>query len=315
MDRRSFIAATAIPLAGTLFGGLDRAAGQSPAKLTATQAKRLGATTVCWRHNMTPPVGKAAETGPKFDILGSPKYLKDTFGLTNVEVWNYQFPDRSIDFCHKLRSAAASVGSRISNLQLDATPDQPHDLSSNDSKVRADSLTLVKSWMDRAAALGAPSMRANVDSGRRGQPLQVATAAESFKALAEYGKSIGVKILVENHIGASAKVDNCVTLLKAVDHPFCRGIIDWGNSDASTPDGRIADLSKLLPWVELVSAKGLHFDANYGHIDYPIAPLVKSAEAAGYKGIYSIELYAEPNPPADTDAAVASMIREINKAL
>jgi hypothetical protein len=322
MDRRSFIAG-AVPFAGVLIAGCKPSTPAAPpatpatapaVTLTEAQAKRIGMTTVSWRHNMTPTIPQIGElfaTGPKFDVLTAPKFFKDTFGVTNVEVWNYQFPDRSPDFLAKLRGACESIGSRIINLQLDQTPDEPCDLSSTDGKVRADSVAVAKAWMDRAKLLGSPLMRVNVDSGKPDLPLILGPAVESFKALAEYGQSIGVKILVENHIGASAKVDNCVQILKGVNHPFCRGIIDWGNSQATTSEARVSDLSKLFPWVELVSAKGLGFDASYNHIDYAIAPLVAATEASGYKGVYSIELYKEPGAPADTVAAEMSMIKAI----
>ena len=322
MDRRSFIAG-AVPFAGALIAGCKPgtpavpAAPASPAAalpLTEAQAKRIGMTMVSWRHNMTPSIpqiGEPFSTGPKFDVLTAPKYFKDTFGVTNVEVWNSQFPDKGPEFLAKLRGACESIGSRIIDLQLDQTPDEPCDLSSTDGKVRADSIAVAKAWMDRAKLLGSPLMRVNVDSGAPNLPLVLGPAVESFKALAEYGQSISVKILVEKDIGASANVDNCVQILKGVNHPFCRAIIDWGNSQATTPEARVADLSKLFPWVELVSAKGLRFDENYNHIDYPIAPLVAATEASGYKGVYSIELYQEPNPPADTVAAETSMIKAI----
>ena len=317
MDRRLFIAG-ALPLAGSLLAGCNRspakttaaatpAAAPAALQLTPDQARRMGMTTVCFRHNFNPPIGDAAATGPKLDMLSAPKFMKDTFGLSNVEVWSMQFPDQSLDFCKKLRGAAEAIGSRISNIQLDGD----YDLSSPDPKRRADSIALVKGWMDRAVAVGAPTMRANVDAGTAGLPLVVGPAAQSFTTLAEYAKRIGTKILIENHIGASAKVDNCVTLLKAINHPNCRAIIDWGNSDAPSPEGRLADLSKLFPFVELVSAKGLHFNPDYSHKDYPIAPLVQATEASGYKGIYSVELYAEPDAPADPVAACRSMIAAI----
>jgi len=324
MNRRSFIAGAGVaPLAGLLLAGCKPSTPAAPAApaapapvvtLTEAQQQRIGMTMVSWRHDMTPSIPQIGEPGPggvKFDVLTAPKYFKDTFGVTNVEVWNYQFPDKGPDFMAKLRGACESIGSRIIDLQLDQTPEEPCDLSSTDGKVRADSIAVAKAWMDRAKLLGSPLMRVNVDSGKPKLPLVLGPAVESFKTLAEYGQSIGVKILVENHIGASAKVDNCVQILKGVNHPFCRAIIDWGNSDAATPEARVADLSKLFPWVELVSAKGLTFDAKYNHIDYPIAPIVAATEASGFKGVYSIELYHEPNPPADTVAAETSMIKAI----
>ncbi len=306
MDRRAFIAATAaLPLAGAL-----PAAAQPYPKLTAAQARRIGATTVCWRHNMTPPVGRAFESGLKFDMLGAPKYLKDNFGITGVEVWNNQMPDSSLEFCARLRAAAQSIGSRITNLQVDGS----HDLSAADPVARAASVETVKGWMNKAKALGAPSMRSNIGSGNARVPLALGPATESFKAQAEYGKTIGVKIMIENH---GSTVEAAVAVLKAVDHPFCRGILDWGFATpaATTPELRLAEHSAMFPYIDLVSAKGLHFNAAYNHVEYPIAPIVAATEAFGFKGVYSIELYAEPDPPADTDAAVASMIRAIAPGL
>ena len=316
MDRRTLLLGAA-PLLGLALTGCSKAqkaaapaaqAGPPVTTLTPAQAARLGMTTVCFRHNFDPPIGAAAASGPKLKMLEAPKFMKDTFGLSNVEVWNMQFEDQSIDYCHKLRAAAEAIGSKIINIQLDGD----YDLSSDDPKRRADSIALVKGWMDRAAAVGAPTMRANIDAGKAGLPLKLEPTATSFRQLADYGKTIGVKILIENHIGASAKVSNVVQLLKAVNHPNCRAIIDWGNSDAPDDAARLADLSQLFPWAELVSAKGLHFDgAEYKHRDYAIAPIVRATEASGYKGIYSVELYAEPDAPADAVAACRSMIAAI----
>ena len=60
------------------------------------------------------------------------------------------------------------------------------------------------------------------------------------------------------------------------------------------------------------AAKGLAFDpTTYVHTSFDVARLVKDAESTGYKGVYSIELYQEPDAPADTVAAETSMIKAI----
>lgn len=309
MDRRAFVLGAPVAVLATQATAQNRSSIAS--SLTNSQRARLAVTTVSLRHNLQPPLGSPSKVGPMMDLASAPRVIRDRLGLNQVEVWSLQFQDKSLDYCRRLRSVAEAAGSRFINVQLDDN----YDLSAGDSARREQSVALVKTWMDRAAALGAPSLRANIDAGKADSPLQVEPATESFRKLAEYGRKIGVKILIENHIGASAKADNCLALLKAVNDPFCRAIVDWGNSAATTEAGRIADLSKLFPYLQLVSAKGLHFDAAGKHLEYAFEPIVRATEAAGYRGIYSIELFAEPDGPEDAFQACETMIRAIAPAL
>jgi len=162
--------------------------------------------------------------------------------------------------------------------------------------------------MDRAAAVGAPTCRANTGAGPA-EAWDVKRTSDSFRQLAQYGKTIGVKILVENHIGYSADIDKVVAIIKTVNDPYCRAICDWGNSPNN--EGRVAALSKLFPHLELVSAKELDFDENNRHVNYDVVPIIKATEASGYKGIYSIEFYGKP--PKDTVAAARDMIKALSE--
>jgi sugar phosphate isomerase/epimerase len=219
-------------------------------------------------------------------------------------VWSAQFADQSLDYCKQVRAAAAAVGSRIINIQVDGR----ENLSDPDEAKRAASIAQIKQWMDRAAAIGAPTLRANTGSGPA-EAWDVNRTADSFKQLATYGKTIGVKILVENHIGYSADIDKVVAIAKTVNDPFCRVISDWGNTPSSSPAARVEGLSKLFPYLELVSAKELDFDDQNRHVNYDVVPLIKATEASGYRGIYSIEFYGKP--PKDTVAAAKDMIQAL----
>lgn len=275
-------------------------------KIPASARARLGATTVCFRSRFPYWLPGQARTGG-VSLLQAPAYIRDNLGLTNFEVWNLQFESDEPDYCARLRNAATAAGGRIINIQLDGT----YDLSHPDPGERAKSVDFVKGWMQRAQSLGAPTLRANPGPNVAKGPFEVGRAVESYRQLAEFGRSIGVKILVENHTGHSIVVDNVVTLLKAVDHPWCRAIADWGNSVADSPAQRLADVEKLFPWLELVSAKGLHFGADGRHLEYDIGTFTRATEASGYRGLYSIELFTLANPPPDPVAAANDMVLEI----
>lgn len=302
MNRREMLgnlAAGAVALPLLHAGGAARAAVRGAAIEPAILA-RLGMTTVCLRDRIpTHPNQAIPQVTPPLALLDAPRFIRDTFGLTNVEVWNFQFASESDEYCRSLRASAERAGCRISNLQLDG----PYDLSSHNPAVRAQSIAFVKDWMRRTALLGAPTMRTNIDSGDPSGPFEAEALVPVIRDIAEHGRGLGVKLLIENHIGHSRSIANVVKLLGMVKHDNVGGLLDWGNSDAATLDQRLSDFGLMFPYLSLVSAKGLHFDAAGQPVEYPFAPIVRATERAGYRGLYSIELYVEEDFPEPIGAA------------
>jgi sugar phosphate isomerase/epimerase len=304
MNRRSFlasIAGAALPISGSAASGPDRAAA------------RLACTSVSFRHRFaaTRTKGQTARE-PDLSLLDLPALFSERLGLRQVEVWSRHFPEPTLAFAGNLRRAAERVGSRIINLQQD---EPPFELSHPDATRRAASVASIRHWMDLAAACGAPSLRANV-GGRPTDPFDLSATADAFRRLADHGAKIGVKILVENHGGHSLKAENVAALVAAVDSPWCRSLPDFGNLPPGTslPD-RVAFLQRILPFAALISAKGMEFDADYRHTSYDVGACVRASEAAGFTGIYSIELWAPNYTPPDPFRAVLAMRDEISRHL
>lgn len=316
MNRRKFIRdgclvvagwpLLSLPMTACAQAGVDSKAG------AADPLNRIGVTSVCFRQwfPQQPPAGGGADRPRKMTLLEFPAFVVKELGLHTVEVWAAHFDDTSIDYCKRLKAAADAVGAKINNIQLDLVQ---YDLAATDPAERAKSIATVKSWMDRAVACGASSVRANTDTPVEGRPFDPQLIGESFRQLADYGQGLGVAVLVENHYGYSKDIDQAVAVANAANHPNCKTLSDWGNSEGANTEERIVDLSKMFPKLGLVSAKGLRFDANYKHVDYDIASIVKATEKSGYRGIYSIELYvSEPaDVPKDPVRAVKSMIAAI----
>jgi len=310
MNRRVFLAqlSAAVGVAPVLSArDLWALQGTGATSIPPAVMRRIGITTVCFRNRFKQTAPKDAVDKADLTLLAAPKFIADSLGIHNVEVWNAQFENESPEYCAEVKNAAAKVGSRITNIQLDGS----YDLSAPDAAKRAESIKFVKGWMDRAKAVGATMLRANTGPETRGAAFEPNTIADSFKQLAAYGKTIGVKVLIENHTGFSADVDKVVTLLKAVNDPNCGAITDWGNSSATDIEHRVADMQKLMPYLSLVSAKELDFDANNNHTSYDVVPLIKATEASGYRGIYSIEFYTVKNPPPDPVVAAKKMMAAI----
>jgi type 1 glutamine amidotransferase/sugar phosphate isomerase/epimerase len=280
---------------------------------TADPMERIGCTTVSFRMRF--PVTRPKDykpSEPDLDLLDVPAFFVEKLGIRNVEVWSKHFPEQTVAYAAKLRAAAAKAGARIINVQLD---EPPFDLSSADAGKRRACIEATKQWMDITAACGAPSLRANT-GGRPNEPFDLQTTADSFRQLAEHGAKIGVKILVENHGGHSMKAENVAAIVKAVNSPWCRSLPDFGNMPAEfTAEQRTGFLSQILPFAHLISAKGMDFDTGCRHTSYDIGACVRAAEAAGFRGIYSVELWAPKYIPPDPIRAVKTVVETIRRNL
>ena len=295
MHRRDFLkqssVALATPLFSTAVGAMTGGGSQ------AAPPERIGIATWSFRHLLG--MGRTAkDPAPERAVLtalDAPKFVREELGLTQLEIIINHLEERTVAYGERLRAAADQVGVKFINFQLGGQ------MSAPDPASRAKSITEIKDGMRIAAALGAPTVRADV-GGRAGEPLDLAITADSYKQLVEFGSTIGVMPMPENHGGHSTDPDTLVSIMKAID-PRIRAIVDWGNFRVEKQAQRIAATRKLLPHAGLVSAKVDGFDAEY-RPGYDVAELVRLVEGSGYRGKYSIEI--TNNPPDIVRAARAA---------
>jgi sugar phosphate isomerase/epimerase len=286
MHRRDFLKQSSIALAMPLCAGaLPETLFASP--LQSAPLDRIGIATWSFRHLLAagrnpkmPPAERAVMTA-----VDAPKFVKEELGLSQLEIIISHLDERTVAYAEKVRAAADQVGVKFINFQLGGQ------MSASDPAVRAKSIEEIKEGMRIAAALGAPSVRADV-GGKQGEPLDLTITAESYKQLLDFGTTINVMPMPENHGGHSTDPDTLVTIMKAVD-PRVRAIVDWGNFRVENQAQRLESTRKLLPYTGLVSAKVDRFDADY-RPGYDVAELVRLVEGSGYRGKYSIEITNAP---------------------
>ena len=311
MKRREFLKHSGAAVASSMFAV---GAGQGETASAAdrdTKMKRIGRTTTCFRTMFakTRPKDMPALAKP-LTLLDIPALMADELGVHNVELWGVHFDDTSLAFCEKMRTAAEKAGSRVFNLQIDGVP---YNLSDPDPALRRDSIETAKEWMDKAAALGAASARANT-GGKPSQEFNLDDTADSFRRLADYGEQIGVKVLIENHGGHSMQPKNVVAITKAVDSPWCRTLPDFGNVPPDAGEAfREKMLKMLFPYALIASAKGMWFNESGNHEPYDIGRCVQIGESCGFKGIYSAEHWDPKRRPFEPVETVTRIIDSILK--
>ncbi len=296
MDRRTFIQRSSLLVAAApLWGCAPRAENTAAPD---ARLERIGVTSVCFRSRFPTTRTLMAEptTGSDLTLETFPDFVRSELGLRHVEVWERQFDDTSLAYCERVRAAAERIGSRISNIQVSGLAN----LSDADAAVRDQGVAGAREWVDRAVAMGAPSIRVDA-GGRPGETYQPEITLDSYRRIVDYAAEKDIIVLVENHSGFTRDIDIVVSIIQAIDSPHCRALVDYGNTPAGSLEDRIGGLNKMLPYLAFVSAKGTGFDDQMVHTDYDFAALVRATEVSGYRGIYSIEMWpdADSPPPAD----------------
>ena len=308
MRRRSFLAGACAAAAPVLVRPCAARPATANLGIPARKLERLCLSTSSYRANYDGWRFSEPSATPRLSHLTFPGYVRERFGMRHVELWDQQFGPAGAaaatpEQCRLVGAAAAAAGVSIASVEVESVPA----LDQTDPAAREAAIAACKAWLDKAKLLGAGSIRVNLNKTKGQVNMDAAVAA--LRAAAQYGRSIGVRVLLENHGGYTSDIHNLVTMARAVADDYCRLEVDWG--EWSPPGDRYADIQSAMPYVHIVSAKGLTFDeATYQHVEYDIGRLVRNAEAGGFKGLYSIELWNMP-APLDTDRAVRSFMKSI----
>ena len=203
-------------------------------------------------------------------ILDFPEMIADRYGVHNLEVVAPHFGDADPG---ELAERLSRSRSRIVNIPVDIkelweTPS----LSSPNPAVRDHAIGLYSAWIDRAHAMGVPSVRC--DPGLLNLA-DLSPTVSSYRSLVSHGAARGVEVAVENHGSASAHPEQLAEVLRASG---AAALPDFGNfpDDATRERGLRAlfPLAKSICHAKLVPS---------------IAQCVAIAEAAGFRGVYSVE--------------------------
>lgn len=172
--------------------------------------------------------------------------------------------------------------------------DEEGHLSSPDEKERIKAIENHKKWVDAAQFLGCHAIRVNL-YGSGSEEEWISNSTIGLTQLAEYGKSKGINVIVENHGGFSSNAALLAKVMKTVNMDNCGTLPDFGNFCIKYGDGTCAEsydkykgIEEMMPFAKGVSAKSYDFDANGNEttLDYPrFLKIVKDAGFTGYIGV------------------------------
>ena len=312
--RRSFLKhAALLPLA--TMPGLPLApanAAFAPIKRTGGSHLKMSLDAYSFLELLT---ANAKDASKGIDLFGvcdfCAKHNLEAVDLTGYFFPGYpQAPDDS--YLIKLKRHAFDRGLAISGTGV------RNDFTTADKTVRAEGVQRLKTWIEVAARLGAPAVRAFADSqspfknwqqaaGNASRAAVEAWMADSLRECAEHGRKFGVIVAVQNHGDFINTGAEHLSLLQRVDHEWCAALVDTGKYLTADP---YADIALMAPYaVNWQIKETMGSTLNSPRADFN--KLVKIIHASGYRGYVPIETLSmgrkDYNPYVEVEKVLVAM--------
>lgn len=223
--------------------------------------------------------------------------------LDGVELTSYYFKSTDDEYLYELKRqcylrgldiSASAVGNRF---------------TVTDDAERNRQIQMVKDWIDNSVKLGAPCIRVfagGVPDGHTEEEARKWTIA-ALEECADYGKSKGVIVALENHGGITATADSTISLIEAVDSEWLGANLDTGNYRQNPYDS----IAKTAPYAVTCHTK-VEVPSGASNPELDADKLVKILDEVGYKGYLSIE-YESAEEPMTAVPKFAAKLRDAVK--
>jgi len=291
VSRRDFLrnsVASAAGAAGLLSAPNLFALPQGPhMKFPTVPRERLAASTWPFRKYMLGPSNRWRDPKvPGMALKDFPAMAAAKFGLHNVELLADHFPSTDSGYLQQLRAAVEKAGSHIVDIPVGGKASFYDPLAIK----RREAIDYGKKWIDVAVGVGSPSVRLHI-AGAKGTAPDAGRAAESLKQVAAYGAQRNVLVNLENDNLVTEDAFFIVRVIDKVQNPYLHALPDFANSmlsgNAAFNDDALALMFRHAYNIAHMKDSEVGNGGKLYTVD--VARIFKIAEAAGYRGYYSLE--------------------------
>lgn len=261
----------------------------------------------------------AKDTAQGIDLFGVCDFCAKS-GFDAVDLTGYFFPGYpqapEDSYIVRLKRHAFNLGLDISGTGV------RNDFTAADPAIRAEGVQRLKTWVEVAAKLGAPTVRAFADSQPPFRSWQQAAnnasrdaveryLADALRECAEYGQKFGVIVAVQNHGDFISTGAQHVSLLTRVGHEWCAALVDTGKYLTADP---YADMAIVAPYaVNWQIKETLQSSVDSPEVD--MTRLVTLVRRSGYRGYVPIETLSMGRKDYDPYAETARMLADLRAAI
>lgn len=220
--------------------------------------------------------------------LDFPRIAREQFSIEGLEFVNGLWEAPTQDYVAELKQNMERFGSKGVMIMCDGEGLMGH----SNPALRRKAADNHRKWVDIAAELGCHAIRTNMYGEREpSTPAEIERlieyCADSFTRLAQYAKSAGLNVMVENHGGASSNPDVLVKLMKTVNLPNLGILPDFGNFPSQID--RYDAIRKMMPYAKGASFKCYDFGPDGKEKAFDMDRVMKTVLDSGYHGWVGIE--------------------------
>ncbi len=254
-----------------------------------------------------------------------PQIAKD-LGFTGVEYVTQLYPEMQdktnyretvLEWAREMKKRADAAGVESVLIMVD----RDGELADPDPEKRAEAIEVHKYWMDAAQILGAHSVRANLfgeEDPEKWHELSVA----SLKELSNYGESIDVNIVIENHGGWSSDGAKLAAVMKEVGSTNAGTLPDFGNFCVKREGGArwgapcveeydtYKGIKELMPYAKGVSAKSYNFDESGNETKLDYQRIFQIVDDSGFEGFVGTEYEGPLEDPKEGIALTKALVQK-----
>jgi sugar phosphate isomerase/epimerase len=209
--------------------------------------------------------------------------------LEAVELTAYYFPRTTSDYLAHLKGKCTRLGLDVSGTAVG------NNFCVNDSDKLKKQIDDVKKWVEHSSRLGAKTIRIFAGNLEKGDTEEKARArcVAAIQESCDYAAKYGIYLALENHGGIVHTIDQMLSVVKAVQHPWFGVNWDTGNFVSADP---YADLARLAPYAVTVQIKSEIHRTGHKKEEADLKKLTDLLRSAGYRGYVALEYEAKEEP-------------------
>jgi sugar phosphate isomerase/epimerase len=207
-------------------------------------------------------------------------------GTDAVELTQYYFAETTPKYLAALKGRATRLGLDVSGTAVGNT------FCVNDPAKLREQVASVKAWVEHTSRLGGKTMRIFAGNVEKGDTEEKARGrcVEAIQEACDHAGKYGIYLALENHGGIVATIDQMLTLVRAVKHPWFGVNFDTGNFHSPDP---YADLERLAPYAVVVQIKTeIHRSGQRGPEEADLKRLTDILRGADFRGYIALEYEA-----------------------
>jgi sugar phosphate isomerase/epimerase len=220
------------------------------------------------------------------------------YGLPGTEPTSYYVPEPLPDgYLQRLRRRAFLAGLSVSGTAIGNTFTHPPGAD------RDREIAYTKLWIDRAADMGAPTIRIFAGNLQKGTTEAQARSwcIEAIRECCEYAGRKGVILALENHGGIVTTAEQLVSVVKEIDSEWFGVTWDSGNFRSADP---YRELEMLAPYAVTAQIK-----VKVGGKPADLPRVVGILNAVNYRGWLALEYEEEEEPKVAVPRYLAELRR------